>query len=70
MEVHEPLLTVREAAKALAVRPGTIRAWCYQRRLARVRVGRRAVSIPVSEVRRIIREGSTTAQSTREMQKP
>ena len=70
MENTEPLLTVGEAARFLAIKPGTVRAWCYQRRLARVSVGRRAVRIPVSEVRRIIREGSTTAQSTREMQKP
>jgi len=58
MEKAEKLLTVAEAAKFLALRPGTIRAWCYQRRLGRVRVGRRAVRIPASEVRRIIREGS------------
>ena len=57
MEGHEQLLTVREAARALALRPATIRAWLYQRRLARVRIGKRAVRIPISEVQRIIREG-------------
>jgi excisionase family DNA binding protein len=58
MEVSERLLTVSEVAKILALRPGTIRAWCYQRRLSRVLVGKRSVRIPASEVRRIIREGS------------
>jgi excisionase family DNA binding protein len=62
VETKEQLLTVREAAKALALQPGTIRAWCYQRRLFPVRIGKRAVRIPLAELHRIIREGSAEAR--------
>jgi excisionase family DNA binding protein len=55
MEMMDRLLTVSEAARMLALRPGTIRVWCYRGLLAYVKVGTRAVRIPVSEIRRIVR---------------
>jgi len=45
------------AARALHLKPATIRAWVYQRKIASVRVGERAVRIPVSEIERIVTEG-------------
>jgi excisionase family DNA binding protein len=56
--MEQRLLTIAEAARMLALRPGTLRSWCYQRRLSRVRVGKRSVRIPLSEIRRIIAEGT------------
>lgn len=56
------LLTVEQAAEALALKPSTIRAWILYRRLAVVRPGGRSVRVPVSEVERIITEGLTPAR--------
>jgi excisionase family DNA binding protein len=47
------LLTVTEAAEALALRPATIRAWLMRRTLPRVRVGR-AVRIPAEAIAQFI----------------
>ena len=58
------LVTVNQAATILGLQPGTIRAWYYQRRLSRVRVGRRAIRIPLLEVQRILREGITATEKT------
>ena len=59
------LLTVAEAAARLAVKESTIRAWLLARRLSRVRIGRRAVRIPTTEVERIIVEGTIPARERR-----
>jgi excisionase family DNA binding protein len=59
---EQQLLTASEVAERLAIKESTIRAWLLARRLARVRVGRRAVRIPVSEVERIIAEGTILAR--------
>jgi len=56
------LLTVTQAAEALNLKPSTVRAWLLARRLARVRVGRRAVRIPASEIDRIVAEGTIPAR--------
>jgi excisionase family DNA binding protein len=67
MQSHNtgPLLTVAQTAALLAVKESTIRAWLLARRLSRVRVGRRAVRIPATEVERIIAEGTIPAQERR-----
>lgn len=57
MNARESLLTVPEVAARLAVKESTIRAWLLTRRLCKVRVGRRAVRVPASEIDRIIAEG-------------
>jgi excisionase family DNA binding protein len=59
------LLTVSEVAARLAVKESTVRAWLLSRRLSRVRVGRRAVRVPVKEVERIIAEGTIPARCGR-----
>lgn len=56
------LLTVEQTAEALALKPATIRDWILKRRLATVRPGGRAVRVPLTEVDRIIAEGTTPAK--------
>jgi excisionase family DNA binding protein len=55
------LVSVREAAERLAVRPGTVRLWIRLRRLPCVRVGARAIRIPVNAVEELIERGFTPA---------
>lgn len=59
------LLTVSEVAARLAVKESTVRAWLLSRRFSRVRVGRRAVRVPLTEVERIIAEGTVPARKPR-----
>jgi len=59
------LLTVAQVAQRLAVKESTIRAWLLARRLSRVRIMRRAVRVPLSEVERIIAEGTLPARTNR-----
>jgi excisionase family DNA binding protein len=59
---YDHLLTVREVAERLALKEATIRAWLLARRIASVRVGRRAVRIPCSEVDRVVAEGFVPAR--------
>ena len=59
------LLRVDQAADLLAVKPSTLRAWLLRRRIAKVRIGRRAVRIPSAEVERIIAEGMIPAREPR-----
>lgn len=58
------LLRVDEAAKALAVKPDTIRVWLTQRRMTSVKLGG-AVRIPAEEVERLILEGTIPAAKKR-----
>ena len=62
---NQVLLRVEEAAERLAVKESTVRAWLLRRRIGRVRIGRRAVRIPASEVARIIAEGTIPARAER-----
>jgi excisionase family DNA binding protein len=61
----QQLLTTAEVAHRLTMKESTIRAWLLARRLSHVRIGRRAVRIPVGEVERIIEEGTIAARETR-----
>jgi excisionase family DNA binding protein len=61
----EQLLTAAQVAERLSMKESTIRAWLLARRLSHVRVGRRAVRVPVSEIERIIAEGSIPAREPR-----
>jgi excisionase family DNA binding protein len=65
MDTKGNLLTVPETAQRLAVKESTIRAWLLTRRLCKVRVGRRAVRVPASEVDRLIAEGLVPAREER-----
>jgi excisionase family DNA binding protein len=57
------LLRVSEAAQMLGLHQSTLRSWILRRRhLAVVRVGTRAIRIPLAEVERLIREGFVPAR--------
>lgn len=58
---HESLLTVRETAKILAVREGTVRVWLGQRRFPKVKCGR-AVRIPAEAVVDFLRRHTVRAK--------
>lgn len=58
------LLTVCEAAEALAVKPATIRAWLLRRKLPRVNCGR-AVRIPAEAVAEFIQRNTVPALEAR-----
>jgi excisionase family DNA binding protein len=55
------LLTVEQAAAALALKPSTIRAWLLRRKLPFVRVGR-AVRIPAEAVEKFIEQNTVPAR--------
>jgi excisionase family DNA binding protein len=59
------LISVPEAARLLGVKECTIRAWLLRRLVSKVRVGRRTVRIPRSEIERLIIEGFTPAREPR-----
>jgi excisionase family DNA binding protein len=49
------LLTVAEFAAALRIKPQTVRTWLWRGKLSRVRVSRKCVRIPTSELARLTR---------------
>ena len=55
------LLTAREAATRLSLKEATIYRWIFDKKLGTVRIGTRSIRIPVSEIDRIITEGTTAA---------
>ena len=57
------LLKVPEAAELLDLSPKTLWQWIGERRIGVVRLGR-AVRIPLSEIERLIEEGTTPARQT------
>jgi excisionase family DNA binding protein len=56
------LISVKEAAERLAVRPGTVRLWLRLRRLPCVRVGARAIRVPADAVDELIERGFVPAR--------
>lgn len=60
--MSEQLLRVSEVAEQLALRPDTVRRLLYERRLPRVRVGKRAIRIRESDVEAFIRLGFEPAR--------
>ncbi len=59
------MLSVSQAAQALGLKPGTIRAWIAQRKLGHVKLGR-AVRVPRTEIERLLREGAVPAREERD----
>ena len=51
-----PLLTVPEFAAELKVKVSTVRRWVYERRINHVKLFKRLVRIPATEVDRLKRE--------------
>ena len=58
------LLTVKEAAEELAIKPSTVRAWIAKRKLPRVNCGR-AVRIPAEAVAEFIERNTIPAREQR-----
>jgi len=63
---HMPkLLSIRETAEMLAVKPATVRAWLARRKLPRVNCGR-AVRIPAEAVAKFIESNTIPAREERQ----
>jgi excisionase family DNA binding protein len=56
------LLSVGETAARFGVSPWTVRDWIAQRKLTRVKIGRR-VLVPESEIERVIERGTQPART-------
>ncbi len=56
------LLRVEEFAALLNIKPATVRAWLLRRAIASVRISKRAIRIPASEVDRLVAEGTIPAR--------
>lgn len=61
-KLQDALLSVSQAAAALGLREVTIRKWIAARRIAYVRLGRRAVRVSESEVQRLRLAGTVPAR--------
>lgn len=57
-------LTVDQAADELGLSPHTVRAWIARRQIGHIRLGKRAIRIPVGEVSRLLETGSVPARRT------
>lgn len=66
MSDNDRLLTIEEAAIRLGLRPVTLRMWASARKIARVRIGKRAIRIPESEITKIISRGLIPALPERQ----
>jgi excisionase family DNA binding protein len=55
------MLKVSEVATKLGIRESTVRLWLVKRKIAYVRLSRRAVRVPQSEIDRLIRENTIPA---------
>jgi excisionase family DNA binding protein len=60
----QKLLSIKEAAEALALKPSTVRAWLLRRKLPRVSCGR-AVRIPAEAVAQFIERNTIPAREER-----
>jgi len=58
------LLSIKEASELLALKPATIRAWLYRRRLPCVRCGR-AIRVPADAIARFIERNTVPAREER-----
>lgn len=61
----DKLLRADEVGEMLGLKVSTIRAWILYRRIDVVRVGRRAIRIPLSAVQSIIEAGTIPAREQR-----
>lgn len=59
------LLSVRQVAERLGVTEAAIRRWLLERRIASVKVGRRLIRIPSSEITRILNAGFRQVRPSR-----
>lgn len=62
--VEERLVTVKQAAELLQLRPATIRTWIRQGKIRAVYLGSDAAGyrIPMSEIERLLERGATRGE--------
>ena len=63
-KIPERLLTVQEFADLMCCTLSCARRWVQERRVASIKVGRRLVRIPATEVNRLLIEGLRKALDT------
>ncbi len=61
----EKLLTGAQVAEMLGLKPVTIRQWIAKGKIGSVKIGDRAVRIPVSEIQKLIERGYRPARPER-----
>jgi excisionase family DNA binding protein len=64
-ESTDRLLDVNEAAAMLSVKPGTLYAWAYQRRIPVVKLLGKALRFRLSDIQRLIAAGDRPALQSR-----
>jgi excisionase family DNA binding protein len=65
MNEETRLLKIDDFAAALGIKPSCAKRWIFERRIASVKVGRRLIRIPASEIDRIVLAGFRPAAQTR-----
>lgn len=68
--MKERLIRVHEFAFRLGLEPTTVRAWIHDGKIRAVRVGSRAIRIPVGEFDRIIKAGMIHVENRRADSRP
>jgi excisionase family DNA binding protein len=61
--MNDQLLTIRDAAARLTIKPSSLRRWILQRKIEHVKISPRAVRIPLGAVERILDEGYCPAEN-------
>jgi excisionase family DNA binding protein len=56
------LLTMQEAAERLGIKAATVRSWVLSRQIGYIKVGKKLIRIPASEVEKIIERGRVPAR--------
>jgi excisionase family DNA binding protein len=57
------MLRVPEAAERLGIQSSTMRRWIFKRKIGYVRLGGRAIRIPISEIEKLLEAGFVPART-------
>lgn len=65
--IADPLLTVQDVAGMLKIKPSTVYAWSYERKIPSIKLGGRLLRFRLSEIEKRIRQDERRAlQDTHE----
>jgi excisionase family DNA binding protein len=53
-KLNKPRLTVKEAAQELMIPEATVRDWIFRKKISVVRIGKKIIQIPRSEIERLM----------------